>query len=111
MLSEEQFYTDAEIQWFGPHGGLPNWADPKAKQVACLIQEDAQCALLLMFNADTAAVDFCLPAIPSGTFWRVAVDTSRDAPLDLFSSGAETLLQNAQTYQLSPRSSVILLVK
>ena len=29
ILSKEQFYTDAEIHWFGPHGGLPNWADPK----------------------------------------------------------------------------------
>ena len=24
ILSKEQFYTDAEIQWFGPQGGLPN---------------------------------------------------------------------------------------
>ena len=31
VLSKEEFYTDAEIHWFGPHGGLPNWADPKGK--------------------------------------------------------------------------------
>ena len=30
VLSAEHFYTDAEIHWFGPHGGWPNWADPKA---------------------------------------------------------------------------------
>ena len=42
VLSEEQFYTDGEIQWFGPQGGLPNWAHPKEKQFACLIHEDAQ---------------------------------------------------------------------
>ena len=35
VLSKEQFYTDAEIRWFGPQGGLPNWADPKRKTV-CL---------------------------------------------------------------------------
>jgi isoamylase len=29
VLSKEQFYTDAEIQWFGPQGGLPNWTDRK----------------------------------------------------------------------------------
>jgi pullulanase/glycogen debranching enzyme len=40
VLSREQFYTDAEIRWLGPRGGLPNWADPKEKQVACLIRED-----------------------------------------------------------------------
>jgi hypothetical protein len=37
ILSKEQFYTDAEIHWFGPQGGLPNWADPKEKQFPCLI--------------------------------------------------------------------------
>ena len=34
ILSKEQFYTDAEIHWFGSQGGLPNWADPKEKQAA-----------------------------------------------------------------------------
>ena len=58
VLSKEQFYTDAEIHWFGPQGGLPDWADPKEKQFACLIHEDEQRALCLMFNAGTDAVDF-----------------------------------------------------
>jgi isoamylase len=35
VLSKEQFYTDAEIEWFGPQGGSPNWFDPKGKAV-CL---------------------------------------------------------------------------
>ncbi len=61
VLSKEQFYTDAEIQWFGSHGGLPNWADPKAKHFACLIHEEEQGALYVMFNADADAVDFSLP--------------------------------------------------
>ena len=42
VLSKEQFYTDAEIQWLNPAGGLPDWFDPKAKKLACLIQEDGQ---------------------------------------------------------------------
>lgn len=29
ILSKEEFYIDAEIHWFGAHGGLPDWADPK----------------------------------------------------------------------------------
>ena len=33
ILSKEQFYTDAEIHWFGPQGGSPNWADPKEKHL------------------------------------------------------------------------------
>jgi len=61
ILSKEQFYTDAEIHWFGPQGGLPDWDDPKEKQFACLIHEDEQFALCLMFNAGADAVDFGLP--------------------------------------------------
>ena len=40
ILSKEQFYTDAEIHWFGSQGGLPNWTDPKEKRFGCLIHED-----------------------------------------------------------------------
>ncbi len=29
ILSKEQFYTNAEIQWFSPQGGSPNWTTRK----------------------------------------------------------------------------------
>jgi isoamylase len=111
ILSKEQFYTDAEIHWFGPQGGLPNWADPKQKQFACLIHEDDQCALCLMFNAGTDAVDFGLPPVLPGARWHLAVDTSREAPQDLFATGEEPLLENTQTYRLSSRSSAVLFAR
>ena len=109
ILSKEQFYTDAEINWFGPQGGLPNWADPKEKQFACLIHEDEQRALYLMFNAGADAVDFRLPTAVPGARWHLAVDTSREAPQDLFAAGEEPLWENTQTYRLGPRSSAILI--
>ena len=87
ILSKEQFYTDAEIHWFSPPGGLPNWADPKEKQFACLIHENEQDALFLMFNAGTNATDFRLPSLPHGGRWHLAVDTSRSAPQDLSPQG------------------------
>jgi glycogen operon protein len=108
ILSKEQFYSDAEIQWLGPHGRLPNWADPKEKQFACLIHENEQRALCLMFNASTNAVELSLPSVPSGTRWHLAVDTSREAPQDLLAPGEELFLEDSQTYRLNPRSSVIL---
>jgi glycogen operon protein len=111
ILSKEQFYTDTEVHWFGSQGGLPNWADPKEKQFACLINEDEQSALCLMFNAGTDAVDFGLPPVPPGTRWHLAVDTSREAPQDLFAAGKEPLWENSQTYHLSPRSCAILLTR
>ena len=111
ILSKEQFYADAEIHWFGPQGGVPNWADPKEKQFACLIHEDEQHALCLMFNAGADAVDFGLPTVLPGARWHLAVDTSREAPLDLFAAGEEPLWEDPQTYHLSPRSSAILLAR
>ena len=111
ILSKEQFYTDAEIHWFGPQGGLPNWADPKEKQFACLIHEDEQSALYLLFNAGADPLDFGLPPIPPGTRWHLAVDTSREAPQDLFAAGEEPLWEDPQTYPLSRRSVAILLAR
>jgi glycogen operon protein len=111
ILREEQFYTDAEIRWFSPHGGPPHWTDPKEKQLACLIHEDEQSVLCLMFNAGADAVDFSLPPLLPGTRWHLAVDTSREAPHDLFAAGEEPLWEDPRTYHLSPRSSVILLAR
>jgi len=111
ILSKEQFYTDHEIQWFGPQGGLPNWSNSKERLFACLIHEDEQRALYLMFNAGTDAVDFSLPPVLPKVHWHLAVDTSRAAPQDLFAEGEEPLWEDPQTYRLSPRSSAILLMR
>jgi glycogen operon protein len=111
ILSKEQFYTDADIHWFGTQGGLPNWCDPKEKQFACLINEDDQSTLYIMFNAGIDAVDFHLPHVPPGTRWYLAIDTSHEVPQDLVTVGEEQILENPQTYHLNGRSSVILLAR
>ena len=111
VLSQEQFYTDTEIHWYSPQGGSPDWSDPKEKHLACLIHEDGQRALYLMFNAGADAVDFHLPSIASGVQWHLAVDTFDETPRHLFAVGAEPLLTYPQTYLLKPRSSAILLAR
>ncbi len=111
VLSREEFYTDADILWFGPQGGLPNWADAQEKRFACLIREDEPGALYLMCNAGAEAVDFRLPPLSPEAQWRLAADTSRDAPQDLFAEGEEPLWADPQTYCLNPRSSAILLAR
>jgi len=111
ILSQEQFYTDAEIHWFGPQRGLPNWADPKEKQFACLIHEDEEHALYIMFNAGTEAVDFALPLVPAVDGWHLAADTAREAAQDLFAAGEEPLFKDVRTYRMNPRSSAILLAR
>jgi isoamylase len=111
VLSAERFYTDAEIRWLGPHGGLPDWSNPEAKQFACVIHEDAQRALCLMFNAATEAVDFGLPAPLPGARWHLAVDTARETQRDRFVPAEALPLDDPHTYHLNPRSSVILLAR
>ena len=111
ILSQEHFYTDAEIHWFGTHGDLPHWTDPSAKQFACLIHEEEPRALCLLVNAGTEAVDFWLPPVLPGAQWHLAVDTAHDAPHDLFAPGEEPVWEAPHTYHLSPRSSAILLAR
>jgi glycogen operon protein len=108
VLSKEQFYAEAEISWFDPQQRLPDWADPKAKQLACVIREGGHRALCLMFNAGNDSVDFNVPPAPNGACWRIAVDTSREAPQDSFAAGEEPLPDPSRAYRAGPRSSVVL---
>ena len=111
ILSKEQFYTDAEIEWFGPQGGLPKWADPKDKRFACLVHESEQNALYLLFNASAEEANFRLPRMPDSARWHLAVDTCHEAPHDLFIAGEEPLLDGAEVYHAGPRSSAILMAR
>ena len=104
ILSKEQFYTEAEIQWFSPHGELPNWKDSNCKQLACLIHENDENMIYMMFNAGSQGADFNLPQMPLDVNWYIAIDTSR-----LLSQ--ERLIENRKAYHLEARSSVILLAR
>src|SRR5580704_7486478 len=109
VLRKEEFYTDADIEWFAPSGGRPNWSDGREKSFACLILGRDEPDLFLMFNADTRAVEFAIPTSPSRKIWRLAVDTSRAAPDDLHEPGKEPAMQDRFTFLVEPRSSAILL--
>jgi glycogen operon protein len=111
VLRTERFYTDADIHWFTAQGGFPTWTDSGARQLACQITEEDAHSLYLMFNAGTDAIDFMVPPAPYGAAWRVAIDTAREAPDDLFPEGQEPLWDGFPTYHVSPRSSVVLLTR
>jgi isoamylase len=108
VLRRENFYTDADIKWFAPSGATPEWEDQRQKSFACLILGQAGPDLFLLFNADTRSVDFSIPALPAGKIWRLAVDTSRTAPDDLFDPGKGPPIQGQVGFRLEPRSSAIL---
>ena len=109
VLRKEVFYSDADIEWFAPNGGLPNWTDQQQKCFACLILGRIEPDLFLLFNAGDRAVDFFIPVSPAGKIWRLAADTSRPAPDDLFEPGKEPAVQSEIGFRLEPRSSAILI--
>jgi isoamylase len=109
VLRKEVFYTDADIQWFAPGGSPPNWSDGRGKSLACLILGQTEPDLFLMFNADSRAIEFTIPASPSHRTWHLAVDTSRSAPDDLHEAGKEPSMKDWISFLVEPRSSAILL--
>ena len=109
VLRKETFYSDGDIKWFAPNGVTPDWTDQRQNSVACLILGQTEPDLFLLFNAGTESVDFYLPVLPAGKIWRLAVDTSRPAPDDLFDPGEEPSMQGQIGFRLEPRSSAILL--
>jgi glycogen operon protein len=111
VLSKEQFYADGDVRWLGRTGESPNWSETASKSFACLIREEEECAILLMFNAGEKEAGFVVPPPPQASHWHVAVDTSRSPPHDFFSSGQEPLLDSSKPYRLEARSSAILLLK
>lgn len=108
VLNREQFYTEAEIQWFGPDGSVPDWSEPSARQLACRIQEDAHDSLFLMFNAGSEGVDFRVPEAPDDRHWHRVVDTYRPTPEDIASPGTAPRLDALGAYRVAPRAGVIL---
>ena len=108
VLQREAFYTDADIKWFGPQGALPDWGDPTRKSLACLILGESGHDVFLMFNGGGEPVDFLIPTMPSNAVWRLAVDTSRPTPGDLYHPGMEPTLQEQVSFRVDARSCAIL---
>jgi len=108
VLRKEAFYNDSEVRWSAPRGANLFWEDPEQLSFSCLILGGAEADLLLMFNAAGEAMDFELPTMQGGKMWRLAVDTSRAAPEDIFDAGSELLLKGQGRYRVEARSSAIL---
>jgi isoamylase len=111
VLRRPAFYSDSEIRWFSAQGAPPGWQDPQQRSLACLIFGRGEPDLYLMFNASNQEASFRLPPAPSGSAWRLAVDTFRSAPDDIYGPGEEIPLESQDRYRVGPRSSVVLLAR
>ena len=108
-LRQERFYTDADIQWFNPAGGVPRWDGPQCA-LGCMIHpsKGTEPTLCLLFNAEPAAMAFTLPPPPQQP-WRIAVDTAQPPPRDIHAPGDEPPLAVPGHYRLENRAMAILL--
>jgi isoamylase len=119
VLGEERFYEAGEISWFDPRQGIPDWNDPKERNLGLLVQEGARGdAIFMMFNAGTTATDFPLPpSPPEHEGWRVAADTFREPPGDISPPGDEEEKEATAgpegpgSYRLAAMSSAILVAR
>jgi isoamylase len=110
VLRQESFYTADDLRWFNPGGAAPDWFNSKENTLGCLIFGRGEPDLCLLFNAGVEPASFALPAPRiAQASWRLAADTFRDPPQDLFADGNEPVLDNQKLYRVSPRSSAILL--
>jgi isoamylase len=109
VLRKEAFYSNADVTWVGPQGGVPEWSNPAHSAFACLIFGYTEADLFLMFNAGEESVIFPIPAATGTAVWQLAADTSRSAPEDFSEVGQEPALQDQSRFRLGPRSSAILL--
>lgn len=91
VLSREHFYTAQDVDWFTLTGISPDWAAP-TRTLGWRIKAHNQGGqdLCVLWNADSEMVEFCVPAPPSATSWRVTVDTSAAPPADLCAPGDGT---------------------
>jgi glycogen operon protein len=111
VLSAEHYYQDGEIEWRSALGEVPDWNDPQQHALVCLIHEGEGRALLLIFNAGAGPLSFVLPHSPAGSRWCLVADTSCPPPGDLHPAGREAAVDQGRSYQVAPRSSVLLLAR
>jgi glycogen operon protein len=109
-LSLHEMLRETKIAWHGVKVGEPDWS-PQSHSIAMMSElEERGLTLYLIANAYWAPLDFELPPLPdaaSGS-WRRWIDTSLDSPSDIVDWAAALPVQGA-TYQVGPRSIVVLL--
>jgi glycogen operon protein len=108
-LRHAGFYSDNTLRWLGPQGQSPNWEAAEARCVGCYLPSPKDLNVLLFFNAGTEPALFELPVLEQGRAWALKADTARPSPHDIRPIGEAQRLDRQDRYEVSPRSSVILL--
>lgn len=101
FLSEERFYTSADVSWFNIHGKPAAW-NSLDRTLGCHLHPDNyNDEICMLFNAQPDGVLFALPRpLRSSGSWCRAVDTA--------DSGMRHEAVIAESYRMTPRSLVVL---
>lgn len=108
VLSQDAFYSDEDVVWFGPDGGQPDWDDEEQRSLGWVIKRDGEADLCILFNASPEPVRFAVPSAPEGQPWGLVADTAARAPEDFVEPGTAIELGNEAEIELDARSTVIL---
>ena len=111
LLRTDTFYTEKDLEWFGPSGRPPDWDGP-TRALGCLVQPQMRdgansAALCLLFNAGETPAEFHLAAAPAAP-WRVSIDTANPAPHDVFWFGSEPRAPDPGRYRVGSRAFAVL---
>ena len=98
----------AGISWHGTELNKPNWnADSHAIALESQHPHCEKSVIFVIFNAYWQALDFELPASPTGK-WQRIVDTSLTKGEDIYIEGNKKHWVKSRRYLAAPRSVVIL---
>jgi glycogen operon protein len=106
-----------DIQWYGMDLAPPDWGNPDLRTIAYQLdgaetdQGAGDYLVFVILNASWNAHGVRLPDPGSTRRWRRVLDTSLEAGEDFLPDGRELLLEPADHYVASARSTVVLLAR
>ena len=107
----------ADLTWFAPDLGRPDWQNPNARTL-CYQMDSAEDGsdvgakrLFFVLNANSESQWVNLPPLDSSLTWHRAIDTSLPSGEDFADTGKEILIDPPDHYIANARSVVVLLAQ
>lgn len=117
VFQEERFWharngdNEPHIMWHGVQGSRPDWGDDSRTLAFSLRKPETDEYFHVIMNAYWEPLDFELPPLPPGTgHWHRIIDTSKPSPDD-FMHESRAPRVGTDTYPVTERSVVLLMVK
>jgi isoamylase/glycogen operon protein len=111
ILRQSQFLTDNQIDWHGTSPFQADWSEQSRLVAFTLYDEEKGQDLYILFNANwkEAMVELPKPRTANKS-WHIKVDTSRDAPYDIYEDRTTPKAIRSQL-KIPPYSSLLLILK